>query len=389
MTGLIIIALVLSVIMSWHYLTGGSMAGCGGGSPCEQVLNSRWSVVAGILPLSGMAMGVYLAILIASLFTGPDTELPVLRMAWSVMLILSGTVAGSAIWFTIVQKWIIGAFCPWCMTAHITGLLLAALIIWQAIRLTNHSVRKEEAPAARGYLFRPMPATGRVLTGVFMAGILAATQVISAPTAISSDIGSQENIPYIDYSTAPVVGSPDAPYIVTMLFDYQCSQCQKIHFMLNEVVQKYDGKLAFVLCPAPLSPQCNPYVPLEVDEFRNSCELAKIGLAVWLANREAFADFENWMFTFESGDRWLPRNPGAARAKAVELVGREEFDAAWSDTWMEKYLQTSVQIYGQTIRDGKGGIPKMVYGSRWVFPESYNPDDLALLLQKSLAIPLP
>jgi hypothetical protein len=95
------------------------------------------------------------------------------------------------------------------------------------------------------------------------------------------------------------------------------------------------------------------------------------------------------MFTFETGDRWLPRNPGAARAKAVELVGRKAFDAAWSDTWMEKYLQTSVQIYGQTIRDGKGGIPKMVYGSRWVFPESYNPDDLALLLQKSLAIPLP
>jgi len=389
MTGLIIIALVLSVIMSWHYLSGESMAGCGGGSPCEQVLNSRWSVVAGILPVSGMAMGVYLAVLAASLFTGPATDLIVRRMAWSVMLILSGTVAGSAIWLTIVQKWIIGAFCLYCMTAHITGMLLAALIIWRAIRLTNQSGRKGEPPAARAYLFRPIPATGRVLTGVFLAGILAATQVISAPTALSSNIGSQENIPYVDYSAAPVIGPPDAPYVVTLLFDYQCSQCQKIHFMLNEVVQKYDGKLAFVLCPAPLSPQCNPYVPLEVDEFKNSCELAEIGLAVWLANREAFADFENWMFTFETGDKWLPRKPEAVRAKAVELVGREEFDAARSDTWIEKYLQTSVQIYGQTIRDGKGGIPKMVYGSRWVFPESYNPDDLVLLLQKSLGLPLP
>ena len=389
MTGLIILALVLSVIMSWHYLTGGYMAGCGGGSPYEQVLNSRWSLIAGILPVSGLAMGVYLAILIASFFTGEDTELPVRRMAWSVMLILAGTVAGSAIWFTILQKWIIGAFCPWCMTAHITGLMLTALIIWQAIRLTNQQGRKDGPPAARGHLFGLMPATIRVMTGMVIAGIMAVTQVISVPSPASSDLGPQEKIPRVDYSAAPVVGSPDAPYVVTLLFDYQCSQCQKIHFMLNEVVQKYDGKLAFVLCPAPLSPRCNPYVAQEVDEFRNSCELAKIGLAVWLADHEAFADFENWMFMFESGDRWLPRSTEAARAKAVELVGREEFDAAWSDTWIEKYLQTSVQIYGQTIRDGKGGIPKMVYGSRWVFPESYSTEDLVLLLKESLGIPLP
>lgn len=389
MTGLIITALVLSVIMSWHYLTGGSMAGCGGGSPCEQVLNSRWSVIAGILPVSGLAMGVYLAILLASLFTGTGTELPVRRMAWSVMLILSGTVAGSAIWFTIVQKWIIGAFCPWCMTAHITGLVLTALVIRQAIRLTSQTRQKDEPTAADAYLFRPMPATGRVLTGMVMAGILAAAQLFSAPAAISSDVGPQENIPDVDYSAAPVVGSPDAPFVVTLLFDYQCSHCQRIHFMLDEAVRLYDGKLAFVLCPAPLSPRCNPYVPRQEDEFINSCELAKIGLAVWLGRREAFPDFENWMFTFETGDRWLPRSPKAARIKAAELVGREAFDTAWSDPWMEKYLQTSVQIYGQTIRDSKGGIPKMIYGSRWVFPESYSAEELVLLLQESLGIPLP
>lgn len=376
MTGLIIIALVLSVIMSWHYLTGRSMAGCGGGSPCEKVLGSQWSAIAGILPVSGLAMGVYLAILVASLFAGPDSELPLRRMAWNIMLILAGTVAGSAIWFTIVQKWIIADFCPYCMTTHITGLLLAALIIWRAMATPGHHIR-------------PLPVMGRVLIGMVMAGILAVTQVVSAPSPFSGDVRSQENIPYVDYSAAPVIGSPDAPYIVTLLFDYQCSHCQKIHFMLNEVVQKYAGKLAFVLCPAPLSLQCNPYIPREADEFRNSCELAKIGLAVWLANREAFPDFENWMFTFESGDRWYPRSLENARAKAVELVGQKEFDAAWSDPWIGQYLQTSVQIYGQTIRDGKGGIPKMVYGSRWIFPESYNPDDLTLLLQKSLAIPLP
>jgi len=134
LTGLNTLALSLSIIMSWHYLMGGSMVGCGGGSPCEQVLNSRWSNLTGILPVSGLAVGAYLAMLVASLFIGPATEAPIRRMAWSAILVLAGSVAGGAVWFTIIQKWVIGAFCPYCMTTHITGLLLAALVIWRAIK---------------------------------------------------------------------------------------------------------------------------------------------------------------------------------------------------------------------------------------------------------------
>ena len=159
--------------------------------------------------------------------------------------------------------------------------------------------------------------------------------------------------------------------------------------MLNEVVRRYDGKLAFALCPAPLNTECNPYIPQDVDAFKNSCELARIGLAVWVARREAFPVFENWMFTFESGDSWHPRSLETTRAKAVELVGQEKFDAAWSDPWIGQYIQTCIRIYGQTIQSGKGGVPKLIFGSHWVIPEPYNADDLVMILQKSLAVPSP
>ena len=352
------------------------MAGCGGGSPCEQVLTSQWSVIAGIFPVSGLAVGVYLALLLAGLFIGTDTEVPVRRLAWKVMLVLAGAVAGSAIWFTIVQKWIIGEFCPYCMTAHITGLLLSALVIWQAIRV-------------QGSNMRPLPGMGMVLAGMALAGILAAWQVGFTPTAQYFDNGSQDTPAVIDYNTAPMVGSPDASYIVTLLFDYQCSHCQKIHFMLGEAVRRYNGKLAFALCPAPLNAECNPYVPTNVDAFKNSCELTRISLAVWVARREVFPEFEHWMFTYESGDSWLPRSPEKAREKAVELVGQATFDTAWSDPRIGNYLQTCTRIYGQTIQGGKGGIPKMIFGSHWVIPEPYNADDLIKVLQKSLGVPIP
>lgn len=398
MTGLNILALALSLFLTWHYFAGGTIAGCGGGSPCEQVLSSRWSSLAGVLPVSGLAIGVYLALLIAGFFTGRDSEPSLRRLAWGIMLILAGSVAGSAIWFTFVQKWIIGAYCPYCMTAHITGMLLSALIIWQAIKAEytrsennnlfpeRESVTGDKTDSNR--MFPLYSIGGLVFAGLLLAGIVPVSQSVYKPPAVYDSGKSQENMPVTDFSHAPLVGSQDAAEKVIVMFDYQCSHCQQLHFMLDMVIERYGGKLAFILCPAPLNPKCNPYVPVESEAFRNSCELVRTGLAVWRAAPEAFPAFQNYMFTFESGDRWRPRKPEDARAKAVELVGNKKFDEALTDVWIDEYIQTCVRLYGRTLTDGKGGIPRLLYGSRWVIPDAINADELVMILRESLAVPL-
>lgn len=403
MTGLSALALVLCIILSWHDLAGGSMIGCNPGSPeCDQVLGSRWSTIAGVLPVSGLAVGVYLALLVASFFIGPDTEVLLRRLVWSAILVLVGSAAGSAIWFTIAQKWIIGVFCPYCMTIHLIGLLLAALVIWQAPRqldgdstdagcrrTSDVGLKSAIAVAPQSKIRNRKSAIGLGLAGLALAGILAASQVVFTPPSIFLDGEAQDNLSVIDPHDALLVGSPDATYVVTLLFDYQCPRCQQMHFLLNEVIRRYGGKLAFALSPAPLSSRCNPYIPRDVDEYKDSCDLVKVGLAVWVARREAFPAFENWMFTFESGDRWRPRNLDAARAKAIELVGQAKFDAALADPWIERYVQTSIRIYGQTIQGGKGGVPKLIFGSRWAIPQPSNANDLVMILQQSLDVPAP
>ena len=356
LTGLSALALALSAYLSWHYLVGGSVIGCGGGSPCDQVLNSRWSSVGGVLPVSGLAAGAYLAMLVASLFIGPATEAPVRRLAWRAMLVLVGAAAGSAVWFIIVQKWIIGSFCPYCMATHITGLLLAALVIWRAPRQLRRRFNRvaplipDISSAAPRRVIGRLPAMGFVSVGLALAGIMAICQATITPPPVYRGGESKQNLPAIDPHAAPLIGSPDAPYVVNLLFDYKCPHCQQLHFMLDEAVRRYGGKLAFVLCPTPLNTQCNPYIPRDVDEFKDSCELAKIALAVWVAKREAFPAFDLWMFSLESGDRWQPRSLDAAKAKAVELVGQAKFDAAQADPWIAKYLQTSIRIYGDTVQ---------------------------------------
>jgi uncharacterized membrane protein len=393
LAGLNVLALALSAYLSWHALAGGSMIGCGGGSPCDEVLNSRWSSMAGVVPISGLALGAYLAMLVAIPCLGPTTAAPVRRLAWRAMLILAGAIAGSAVWFIIVQKWIIGAFCPYCMATHVTGLLLAALVIWQAPRqadgeTTDDGLATASAVhhgAAEPVISRPR-ATGFVALGLAAAGLLAAGQVALAPAAVYRGGAAAGNASDLDPGAVPLVGSPDAPYVVDVLFDYQCPHCQRLHFLLGEVVRRYGGKLAFALCPAPLSPQCNAYVPREVRGFADSCALARVALAVWTAKRDAFADFDGWMFALDSGDLWRPRRLDAARARAIALTGQARFDAALSDPWIEQYLQASVRIYGNA---GGNAVPKLVFGSRWVTPEANDADELIRILETGLALPPP
>ena len=382
LVALILVALAVSAILSWHYITGKAMAGCGGGSPCSQVLGSRWSALAGIFPVSGLALAMYFAMLVVVFFIGANTEVSVRRLAWYAIIMLSGAVAGSAVWFTAIQKWFIGAHCPYCTTAHTIGIFITVLVIWRAFNEYDKS--KLHSPKR---LVSKLQIVALIFSGFVLAGLLAATQTIFMPLTVNQEGSLRESQTVIDYHDAPIVGSPDAPYIVTLLFDYQCTHCQKIHFMLGDVVRRYEGKLAFILCPVPLNSACNRYVLNNVETFSNSCDLSRIGLAVWFANQEAFAEFDNWMFSFETGNRWLPRSVEAAMAKAVELVGQDVFDTALTDPRIEQHIQKSVRIYGQTIQGGSSGIPKMIYGSHWIIPEPYNAEELILILQKSLSLP--
>ena len=87
----------------------------------------------------------------------------------------------------------------------------------------------------------------------------------------------------------PVLGPSDAPEELTLLFDFQCSHCRRLHQVLPELLAKAGGQYRIRLCPVPLSPACNPYIPASgVDRFAGSCALTRYALAVWYARPEAY-----------------------------------------------------------------------------------------------------
>jgi protein-disulfide isomerase len=301
--------------------------------------------------------------------------------------VLSGAAAGSAAWFITLQTSVIGQFCLYCMATHATSLLLAALLAW---RVRGETTR-EPADAAQK-LIGHAGTIGLPLTGIALAGMLALCQVVfPAPGASRGGESREPTVAGLDPHKSPIVGSPDAPYVVTLLFDYKCPHCQRLHAMLADAIERSNGKLAFVLGPAPLNNLCNPYIARQVDEFKDSCDLAKLGLAVWAARPAAFAAFDDWMFTAEPDHLWHPRTLEAARAKAEELVGKPQLEAALTSPWIDTYMQASVRIYGNTTLPDQSGnaVPKLVLGMRWVTPEPRDADDLLAILHDGLGIPNP
>ena len=95
-------------------------------------------------------------------------------------------------------------------------------------------------------------------------------------------------------------------------------------------------------------------VGCSIDEFRfaESCELARIGLAVFFADREAFPAFDRWMYEPETA-----RTAEEARSEAVKRVGDERFEQAYNDPRTEQMMARNVEVYGQS---GADRVPVLV-----------------------------
>ena len=359
-------ALLLCIIMSVHSLSGAALVGCGAGSACDSVLGGRWSMLFGIFPVSGLAAGVYLAFLVAFVAFRLSKDGEVRELAAKAMLLLSGAIIGAAIWFIGLQVFAEGTLCKYCISAHALGIICA---VFTLSALLSEKKSRWVWPAA----------------GAGLAALLALTQALTAPDSIYQDGSGAEAFPMISSDEAPVVGNPDAEYVIDLLYDYQCSHCRKVHELLPDIVGYFGGRVAFVLCPCPLSPKCNPYVPKEETRFEGSCELARLALAVYQLDPDAFLEFDAWLFG-AGEDSWRPRPVETAREHAAAIVGTERLEAFLPETAISDMLRRTTDLFGRTSTSGSGGIPRFVHGYRWVVPVADNAEDLEKILADEFGI---
>jgi uncharacterized membrane protein len=369
---LLVCALGVDLFLAGVSWGGRAVAGCGPESNCHTVLSSPWAFWLG-LPVSWPAALVYAIALVATLRLHPDSPPASRRKAWLLLIPSSTLIITAGLWFVFLQLFVLKTICPFCMAAHGCALAGTGLLLVQAP--VGRVPVKDSANATRAFVPAPV-ALGLVLGALLAVSLLIAGQVLRPRrsyliTPIRA--GVRTNPPQSKVRTfavldgqfqfnldeVPLMGRPEAAQLIVSLFDYTCDFCRELHGPIVQAHRQFSNQLAVISLPIPLDARCNPVVRRTLPAHTNACALARLGLTVWLADRQAAVAFDEWMFLPPQ-----PPSPEAAERYARQLVGEEKFNAASTNRWIDLQIQQNVALYKAIYRQyGKSHVPEILIGT--------------------------
>lgn len=310
------LGLGISLLLLFWKLTDPSngIVGCGATSGCNEVLASKWSQVLG-LPVTVPGALVYGLILLSQ------------RPRFEKILAPSlGILAGSVIWFVSVQLWILHHLCPWCLAAHVIGVIVVVLGSMQVHRPFFRPMIV--GAAANGLLiamqvFGPAPMTHRIEE--------TRTTIVSAPIHSRGDgrkIEFNNGRKVYDRDSLPCIGSKKAPHVLVEYFDYRCAACRTMHGFLDSLIGKHPDEIAVLMLPLE---GADPH------ERPGNTSLSRIALAVWRTDPTKFPELHRGLFSFPASD------DAEAMRLAANLITRERLDAALKDPWIDELLAANAE----------------------------------------------
>jgi uncharacterized membrane protein len=332
---LAVAGLCLNIFLLTRTWGDAAIAGCGRG-PCDEVLASRWSSLLGV-PVPAFGVLIYVLLLLSFFRRLEILRLPVL-----------GGIAGAALWFILVQAFILGKFCPWCMTAHGIGLLIVLSCI-----LSGKAVALRRVSAWAGlavFAIIPMQVFGPVKSRHRLEGGQSTMATQPQGATVSFNDGR------IVYQIAehPRIGPHGAERVIVEYFDYQCASCQVMAGYMDALVASQPSRVAVLLMPVPLEGSCNPYLGTN-KAHPGSCEITRIALAVWRSKPESFAGFHKNLIAGPSAS--------AAQRLALEVMTEVELTTALTDPWIEKSIESNIAAW-RAFSQSNDKLPKLLIGDK-------------------------
>lgn len=437
------LAILITGYLLLASLSQSPLAGCDGGSDCQQVLSSEWSRI-GPVPVSLPALFLYSFLFIS-------TWLPAHRFYLTRQTLGFAGLLGIG-WFLFLQLFLLRLICPFCMASHLAGAvgittllyfrlppavqegrlsgpiflpaslggLLLTLLITLQVTLpqpaTHRSFEFEEAISERKPADKPPPEITPVETPEASIPELVTELPVPAqedsPPLKTSEAKSTEgsDLPppsppsssldfeatvlslhqgafQVSTATDPYLGDPESENVMVSLYDYTCSHCRETHHTLRKTLERLEYDLAVILVAVPLNRHCNPEVSKAPPPGRPlACEYARLALAVFNHDPEAFSKFDLWLFSDQSPVFTdLKTGPDKARLYAEGLVGKSNLETALADPWIDRQLKKNIGIYAaNNEKTGRVGLPQQIIGSSINLGTLKYSFDLMLLLNRHL-----
>lgn len=157
----------------------------------------------------------------------------------------------------------------------------------------------------------------------------------------------------LDVRQWPLIGKPDAKYVIVEMFDYTCPHCRDLHHELDAVLKNYGDDLAVITLQVPLNVTCNNQVGTTESQHRDACEIANLAVTVWRLDPRKYHEYHDWLFKPTQA-----RTSADARKRAIEIVGEERLTKMLATGIPQKFIASHVKLYA---RAGAGSIPKILF----------------------------
>lgn len=376
---MLLAALGVTLYLAFQAFREGGVAGCGPNSGCDKVLSSRWAYFFGI-PVSLFAATLYTSMLAAihSATHGHPAARKIL--AGGALLIM-----GAAVWFIALQVFVVKAFCWFCLSAHIAGMLGAAVLLAKLAPPQPKSI-------IGGAAFLGLFIVGQLMVQpkTFVQTTLSRTNDLpQAPTEapktnIVSTQPSEVTVSVLNgkfnfkASDFPFTGDHESPEKVVKLFDFTCHYCRELYFQMDQAKKVFTNVTVFSL-PVPLDASCNRLVRQTQASHKDSCEITRIGLAVWNVAPEKFHQFEQKLWN-------APVAPVLEQLKALalELIGADKLEAALQDPKITQQIQLAVNIYeANSMQARRGNLPQLLLPTTSIVGAIRSPQELLMILTNS------
>jgi protein-disulfide isomerase len=181
----------------------------------------------------------------------------------------------------------------------------------------------------------------------------------------------------LDTHAMPVLGDPDATYVVAEMLDYTCSHCRQLHPHLAAARERYGDQLAVVLYHVPLSADCNDHLPPGKRGRKEACEYARLAIGVWQLAPEKFPEYHNWLMQ----GRRAP-SLGEAKQRAMQIAG----DKLLLDDKLKKQITDRLRRQSDDWNTLKTGLPLLLFSDSAVSGAGKGSAEVIKLLEDKLGV---
>lgn len=318
---------------------------------CDLVNSSAASELFGV-PISLLGSGYFLGLAIAALLPSTEAQRPTLYRVTT----LTGAAGCVYAVYLFTQMLQLGTTCPMCYGIY----MACGLLVWAGMRGLGQSGTTLFDDLGE----LPSSATAVTVAGTFLVVVfLGYSTYSSSGSEVSKpvDLDKDEDVDRLTtfYAPAegpvelegdePVLGDPNAPYMVVEYADFGCPHCAQAGEALKMLVGQHP-EIQVRFRPFPLSGACNPALP-QSDIGIERCRAAMAGECATQQGR--FWDYSSVVFR---NQRDLS---DAALEAAVTEVGLD------LDRW--RACMQDRNTVAEIVADGEAGFRAGVRGTPTLF----------------------